>query len=506
MKKSDEDDDSKEELNKNRKPEEKDSMLLKLSGGGTPSSSVRKLCESRKLPFQRDATSSSQACGSSKLNTVENGKSTPIPSPARSFNFNAIKSKFAGESNTTDAVKTNKRIRNELTALNEQSPKCSSWSSKPNERLDSPAKKTTNDVNEIHLTQSESKRQKADSVDEIKNSLNMSNQDMKDEPLNQNKNIPSPSNVVSNKNESKLSPLPSGASEAISSNVVKKNEPIIVDNLTDDEDDDIDLSDIGLHKTFIENRDKEKNKTAQETNTDTNDSTKTSNPTTKPPRLTPVNATSPDYWENIYATDYYRNRSLQFGDIMNREFGYAGRFGHGHRNNFFHASSIREPKMIYNQQLQSSREFMNKAINSLNAVRHMQLKQSLTYHDGCVNSLNFNRSGSLLISGSDDYRVGIWDWARSSIIVSFDSGHKSNVFQTKFVPFSGDTQIVTCARDGQVRLALISSTGSHIGTKKLAKHADSCHKVVLIIIILREILLFRFNLIEKNLPWKIIKF
>jgi WD repeat-containing protein 42A len=45
------------------------------------------------------------------------------------------------------------------------------------------------------------------------------------------------------------------------------------------------------------------------------------------------------------------------------------------------------------------------------------------------------------------------------------------------MPYTGDTQIVTCARDGQVRLALISSSGSLIGTKKLAKHADSCHKL-----------------------------
>ena len=45
------------------------------------------------------------------------------------------------------------------------------------------------------------------------------------------------------------------------------------------------------------------------------------------------------------------------------------------------------------------------------------------------------------------------------------------------MPFTRDSQIVTCARDGQVRLALISSSGSHLGTKKLAKHADSCHKL-----------------------------
>jgi WD repeat-containing protein 42A len=107
----------------------------------------------------------------------------------------------------------------------------------------------------------------------------------------------------------------------------------------------------------------------------------------------------------------------------------------------------------------------------------MALSHRLVEHDGCVNALNFNKTGTLLLSGSDDYRVCIWDWSRSSVVLQYESGHKSNVFQTKFVPFSGDTQIVTCARDGQVRLALISSDGTHIGTKRLAKHADSCHKL-----------------------------
>ena len=37
--------------------------------------------------------------------------------------------------------------------------------------------------------------------------------------------------------------------------------------------------------------------------------------------------------------------------------------------------------------------------------------------------------------------------------MSFKSGHTSNVFQSKFLPHSGDTLIATTSRDGQVRLA-----------------------------------------------------
>jgi WD repeat-containing protein 42A len=59
----------------------------------------------------------------------------------------------------------------------------------------------------------------------------------------------------------------------------------------------------------------------------------------------------------------------------------------------------------------------------------MKLAQNLNYHEGCVNALNFNRIGTLLASGSDDYQVCLWDWTRNNLVLTFDSGHKSNVFQ-----------------------------------------------------------------------------
>ena len=217
-------------------------------------------------------------------------------------------------------------------------------------------------------------------------------------------------------------------------------------------------------------------------NSNTNDSTTKKSEETKnqEPLTDPKH---PDYWQRIYESEFYKSRSLSFNDIINKEFGFAGRFGHGNRNNFFLPQKrqlLNKPRLIYDhQQMQSSREYVTKALNNLNMVRRMKHTHTLIEHEGCVNALNYNESGTLMISGSDDYRVCIWDWAKSKAVLTFDSGHKSNVFQTKFVPFSGDTQIVTCARDGQVRLALISTSGTHIGTKKLAKHADSCHKLAI---------------------------
>ena len=66
---------------------------------------------------------------------------------------------------------------------------------------------------------------------------------------------------------------------------------------------------------------------------------------------------------------------------------------------------------------------------------------------------HFNETGSRLASGSDDLEIIVWDWQKAKKELSFKSGHTSNVFQSKFLPYSGDTLIATTSRDGQVRLA-----------------------------------------------------
>ena len=218
---------------------------------------------------------------------------------------------------------------------------------------------------------------------------------------------------------------------------------------------------------------------------------------------TSLDTKSTKYWHMARTS----SNSFSLNDIVNREFGYSSRPGHGTQStiNLFNSnlSEKTSRRLLYDNQLQTPRHFIRKAMSGLNYVRKMKLTQSLSFHEGCVNALNFNRVGTMLASGSDDYQVCLWDWAKNCLVLNFDSGHKSNVFQvdylilikkgifftsfhyvlikkkfkTKFIPFTGDSQIATCARDGQVRLALISSSGAHIGTKKLAKHSDSCHKV-----------------------------
>lgn len=83
-------------------------------------------------------------------------------------------------------------------------------------------------------------------------------------------------------------------------------------------------------------------------------------------------------------------------------------------------------------------------------VLRLDLHRKLEKHRGCVNTVCFNGNGDILVSGSDDRRVILWDWETGYTMLSFHSGHVNNVFQAKIMPHSDDRSIVTCAADGQV--------------------------------------------------------
>ncbi|ERM96241.1 DDB1- and CUL4-associated factor 8 [Amborella trichopoda] len=102
----------------------------------------------------------------------------------------------------------------------------------------------------------------------------------------------------------------------------------------------------------------------------------------------------------------------------------------------------------------------------------------LEMHQGCVNTVHFNSSGDLLVSGSDDRLVILWDWDSQCVKLSFHSGHTNNVFQARIMPFSDDRSIVTCAADGQVRYAKILE-GGQVDTVKLARHGGRAYKLAI---------------------------
>ncbi|XP_034038740.1 DDB1- and CUL4-associated factor 8 [Thalassophryne amazonica] len=126
-----------------------------------------------------------------------------------------------------------------------------------------------------------------------------------------------------------------------------------------------------------------------------------------------------------------------------------------------------------------SHQFVRRVCGARGLVQRLELQGHLEQHSGCVNTLHFNPSGTRLASGSDDLRVIIWDWAIRHAVLEFDSGHKSNVFQAKFLPNSGDSTLAMCARDGQIRVAELSATQRCKNTKRVAQHRGAAHKLAL---------------------------
>ncbi|TXG64943.1 hypothetical protein EZV62_011937 [Acer yangbiense] len=124
----------------------------------------------------------------------------------------------------------------------------------------------------------------------------------------------------------------------------------------------------------------------------------------------------------------------------------------------------------------STRNFALRRAASQDLVLRLDVYKKLDKHRGCVNTVSFNPDGDILVSGSDDRRIILWDWQTGNVKLSFHSGHGNNVFQAKIMPYTDDRSIVTCAADGQVRHAQILEHGC-VETKLLAKHHGRAHKL-----------------------------
>lgn len=137
------------------------------------------------------------------------------------------------------------------------------------------------------------------------------------------------------------------------------------------------------------------------------------------------------------------------------------------------------PTRVYDH---SASRLINRINGSVFSVERMNLLHKLEKHHGCVNCLNFNRAGNLLVSGSDDLRVIVWDWAKKQPIRTLLSGHTSNVFQTKFIDHGrynnqNGFSLITSARDGEVREITVGPDGD-VKTRGLARHVRPVHRIV----------------------------
>lgn len=150
------------------------------------------------------------------------------------------------------------------------------------------------------------------------------------------------------------------------------------------------------------------------------------------------------------------------------------------KHNWFVVKEVLNRQIGSSAKKQSSQLFQQRCYGSLRNVQRLELMYKLEEHKGCVNSLNFHPDGSLLASGSDDLKVVIWDWKIGKCLLKYNTKHRSNVFQSKFLNLNGDLHIATCARDGQVRYAQVSRQEGLRENRKLGCHKAPCHKLVVL--------------------------
>ncbi|RKO92787.1 hypothetical protein BDK51DRAFT_51082 [Blyttiomyces helicus] len=120
-------------------------------------------------------------------------------------------------------------------------------------------------------------------------------------------------------------------------------------------------------------------------------------------------------------------------------------------------------------------------------ISRLTLSQILDSHTGCVNALSWNASGTLLISGSDDLHLGLWSYRPgpseptrdgiqppTRLLARIPTGHRANIFSAKFMPNRGDSVVVCCAGDSEIRVVNL-----HLGTddaKATLSRVYRCHE------------------------------
>lgn len=104
--------------------------------------------------------------------------------------------------------------------------------------------------------------------------------------------------------------------------------------------------------------------------------------------------------------------------------------------------------------------FERYANNSLWVIQRLERTAKLRGHSGCVNSLDFDSTGRLLCSGSDDLTVCLWEWQQKKLLKKIPTGHTSNVIQSQFC--ETNRNIITSSRDGTVRLSDIETSQNEL--------------------------------------------
>lgn len=85
-------------------------------------------------------------------------------------------------------------------------------------------------------------------------------------------------------------------------------------------------------------------------------------------------------------------------------------------------------------------------------ILRLGLERELEGHTGCVNCLEWNSTGELLASASDDFHVIVWDPFRHKALHTVATNHQGNIFSVKFMPKTNDSILISGAADYMINV------------------------------------------------------
>nr|XP_039331566.1 DDB1- and CUL4-associated factor 8-like protein 2 [Saimiri boliviensis boliviensis] len=129
------------------------------------------------------------------------------------------------------------------------------------------------------------------------------------------------------------------------------------------------------------------------------------------------------------------------------------------------------------RQLGSSTRFVYEACGARAFVQRFRLQYRLEGHFGSIGTVCFNEYGTRLATSGGNLKVTVWDWVRQQPVLNFESGHEINVTHVKFLPNCGDSTLVTCGHDGQVRVAELINASYCENTKHVVQHRRAAHEL-----------------------------
>lgn len=115
------------------------------------------------------------------------------------------------------------------------------------------------------------------------------------------------------------------------------------------------------------------------------------------------------------------------------------------------------------------------ALATASLVRRIEREATLTGHRGCVNTVRYSDTGRLLLTGSDDCRVGVYDADTFEFKQFLESGHEGNIFCAYSLPHTADARVVSCAADGRVQLIDVEKEE----VRTLARHTGRAHNLAI---------------------------